>query len=75
MKINIIKNYITIYLIILNYNNKIIIFYPAQFWAHKNHKYIIDAAEILKNENNTKYLFVFCGGNKGNFKYIKDLII
>ena len=55
-------------------NNKKIIFYPAQFWAHKNHKYIIDAAEILKNENNTKFLFVFCGGNKGNFKYIKDLI-
>jgi len=55
--------------------NKIIIFYPAQFWAHKNHKYIIDAAEILKNKNNTKYLFIFCGGNKGNYKYIKDLII
>tara|TARA_B100000767_G_scaffold121098_1_gene115462 strand:+ start:2617 stop:3828 length:1212 start_codon:yes stop_codon:yes gene_type:complete len=54
--------------------DKIIIFYPAQFWAHKNHKYIIDAAEILKNKNDKKYLFVFCGGNKGNFKYIKDLI-
>jgi len=54
--------------------DKIIIFYPAQFWAHKNHKYIIDAAEILKKENNKKYLFIFCGGNKGNFKYIKDLI-
>ena len=55
-------------------SDKIIIFYPAQFWAHKNHKYIIDAAEILKKENNKKYLFIFCGGNKGNFKYIKDLI-
>jgi len=54
--------------------DKIIIFYPAQFWAHKNHKYIIDAAEILKKENNKKYLFVFCGGNKGNFNYIKNLI-
>jgi glycosyltransferase involved in cell wall biosynthesis len=56
-------------------HNKIIIFYPAQFWAHKNHKYIIDAAEILKNKNNTKYLFIFFGGNKGNYKYLKDLII
>ena len=55
--------------------DKIIIFYPAQFWAHKNHKYIIDAAEILKKENNEKYLFVFCGGKKENFKYIKNLII
>ena len=55
-------------------HDKKIIFYPAQFWAHKNHKYILDAAEILKKENNNKYLFVFCGSNKGNYKYIKDLI-
>jgi len=55
--------------------NKIIIFYPAQFWAHKNHKYILDAAEIFKKESNNKYLFVFCGSNKGNYKYIKDLIL
>ena len=61
----------------LNFNlpiNKKIIFYPAQFWAHKNHKYIIDVAEILKNKNNEKYLFVFCGGNKGNHNYIKNLV-
>jgi len=61
----------------INFNlpkDKIIIFYPAQFWAHKNHKYIIDAAEILKKQNDTKYLFVFCGGDKGNFRYIKSLI-
>ena len=65
---NLIKNFMTIYLINFKLpSNKKIIFYPAQFWAHKNHKYIIDAAEILKNENNTKFLFVFCGGNKGNF--------
>ena len=54
--------------------NKIIIFYPAQFWAHKNHKYIIDVAKILKQKKNDKYLFVFCGGNKGNYNYIKNLI-
>ena len=54
--------------------NKKIIFYPAQFWAHKNHKYIIDAAEILKNKNDENYFFVFCGGSKGNYKYIKNLI-
>ena len=56
-------------------NNKKIIFYPAQFWAHKNHKYIIDVAEILKSKKNNKYLFVFCGGNKGNYIYIKELIL
>ena len=55
-------------------NNKKIIFYPAQFWAHKNHKYIIDVAKILKLKKNEKYLFIFCGADKGNFSYIKDLI-
>ena len=54
---------------------KKIIFYPAQFWAHKNHKYIIDVAKILKTKKNDKYLFIFCGGNKGNFIYVKDLIL
>ena len=56
-------------------NDKKIIFYPAQFWAHKNHKYIIDSAKILKNDNNKNYFFVFCGGNKGNHDYIKNLIL
>jgi len=55
-------------------SEKVIIFYPAQFWAHKNHKYIIDSAEILKNKNDKKYLFIFCGGNKGNYELIKKLI-
>ena len=54
--------------------NKKIIFYPAQFWAHKNHKYLVDVAKILKSKKDEKYLFVFCGGNKGNFNYIKSLI-
>ncbi len=55
--------------------NKKIIFYPAQFWAHKNHKYIVDTAEILKKNNNSKYFFVFCGSSKGNGEYIKKLIL
>ena len=53
---------------------KKIIFYPAQFWAHKNHKYIVDVAKMLEQKKNEKYIFVFCGGNKGNYNYIKDLI-
>ena len=68
----------------LNYNDiykkfnlpseKKIIFYPAQFWAHKNHKYIIDAVEILKDNSNNEFFFVFCGADKGNFSYIKKLV-
>jgi hypothetical protein len=70
-----IVNFNEIYLKFKLPNNKKIIFYPAQFWAHKNHKYIIDVAEILKSKENNKYLFVFCGGNKGNYTYIKELIL
>ena len=73
-KLDIVK-YAEIYLKFELPNNKKIIFYPAQFWAHKNHKYIIDVAEILKSKKDDKYLFVFCGGSKGNSAYIKELIL
>lgn len=54
--------------------NKKIIFYPAQFWAHKNHKYLIDTMNILKREKENNFFFIFCGENKGNYKYINSLI-
>ena len=57
----------------LGLNSKRYIFYPAQFWAHKNHKYILDAIEIL-NKQNLEIEVVFCGNNKGNLEYIKKLI-
>jgi glycosyltransferase involved in cell wall biosynthesis len=49
-------------------------FYPAQFWAHKNHRYIIDAANELKKLNYSNFKIIFSGGDKGNFKFIKQLI-
>ena len=45
------------------------IFYPAQFWAHKNHIYILKTLKILKN-NNMKISAVFSGSDKGNLQYI-----
>jgi glycosyltransferase involved in cell wall biosynthesis len=47
------------------------IFYPAQFWPHKNHIYILNALKILKEEHNLRVNAVFCGSNKGNFNYLK----
>jgi glycosyltransferase involved in cell wall biosynthesis len=49
-------------------------FYPAQFWAHKNHRYIIDAAIELKTKHNSNFKIIFSGSEKGNYKFIKDLI-
>jgi glycosyltransferase involved in cell wall biosynthesis len=50
------------------------IFYPAQFWAHKNHRYIIDAIDILENQYNKNCNVLFCGSDKGNLSYVLDLI-
>jgi len=54
--------------------NKKVIIYPATFWPHKNHKYIIDAAILLKKEKNFNYHFVMCGSDRGTFSYIKQMI-
>jgi glycosyltransferase involved in cell wall biosynthesis len=52
-------------------NTEYYIYYPAQFWAHKNHVYIIDAIAILKNKG--IYLTaMFSGSDKGNLKYVLE---
>lgn len=69
----------------LNFNNffkkfekkdKKILFYPAQFWPHKNHRYIIDALEHMVNENKiTDFHVVFCGFDKFNqLSFLKKII-
>jgi len=55
--------------------NKKIFLYPAQFWAHKNHKYLIDVAKDFKKNNISDVVFVFCGFDKGNLDYVKKQII
>jgi glycosyltransferase involved in cell wall biosynthesis len=45
------------------------IFYPAQFWAHKNHVYILEAIKILKS-NNILIDVIFSGSDKGTLEYI-----
>jgi len=48
------------------------IFYPANFWLHKNHQLIIKAIEILKKRN--VYInAVFTGSNHGEYKNLMEL--
>ena len=54
--------------------DKKIIFYPAAYWPHKNHKYIIDTAKILLDRNILNFYFVFSGTDKGNYEYIKKSV-
>lgn len=45
-------------------------FYPAQFWAHKNHIRILEALLLLR-ELGKQYTVVFAGGDQGSRAYIE----
>ncbi len=46
------------------------IFYPAQFWAHKNHVYLLEGLKELEVKHGIKIGVIFCGGDKGNKPYV-----
>ena len=48
------------------------LFYPSNFWPHKNHVYILDTLQILKDQYNIKINAVFTGMDKGNLSHIKS---
>src|SRR5262249_4173928 len=43
------------------------VFYPAQFWPHKNHKRIVQALALLK-ERGKDVDAVFCGAHSGEIR-------
>ena len=53
---------------------KKIVLYPATFWAHKNHNYIIEAAKIMAKENTEDFHFVMTGSDRGNLNHVLKLI-
>jgi glycosyltransferase involved in cell wall biosynthesis len=50
------------------------LFYPAQFWSHKNHVNLLLALQMLKEKHNLSIPLVLVGSDKGNEKYIRNLI-
>ncbi len=48
------------------------LFYPAQYWAHKNHIYILKALKILKSEEKSDVGVIFTGSDKGNLSFLKE---
>lgn len=48
-------------------------FYPAQFWAHKNHILILKAMRYLQTKG-IEFNMVFTGADKGNWTYLEDWI-
>jgi glycosyltransferase involved in cell wall biosynthesis len=49
------------------------VFYPAQFWAHKNHIYILQALKILELQHGMNIYAIFSGVDKGNLNHIKKV--
>lgn len=47
-------------------------FYPAQFWAHKNHITVLKALELLKVKYKEEPTMFFTGSDKGNRRYIEE---
>jgi glycosyltransferase involved in cell wall biosynthesis len=49
------------------------IFYPAQFWSHKNHVGLLQALKIANDELKLDIHLVLSGSDKGNLSYIKEV--
>ena len=48
-------------------------FYPAQFWAHKNHIRILEALVKL-NADSYRFTVVFSGSNQGNRAHVEHFV-
>lgn len=49
------------------------VFYPAQFWAHKNHVYLLRGLQRLADHFGHRIGAIFAGGNKGNLPHVKEV--
>jgi glycosyltransferase involved in cell wall biosynthesis len=49
------------------------LFYPAQFWSHKNHAALLAAIALLRDEG-SPYKLVLCGSDRGFRTRVDDLV-
>ena len=52
--------------------NKDYVFYPAQFWPHKNHVNLILALKWLREQRGVDMELALSGSDKGNLSFIKQ---
>ena len=52
------------------------VFYPAQFWPHKNHLRVVQALGLIKEQTGIDIPIVFCGSSVGGIRRrtVKELI-
>lgn len=56
------------------YNLNSYVFYPAQFWPHKNHVYLLEGLLALEQLHGVRIGAIFSGGDQGNLAYVKDYV-
>ena len=49
------------------------LFFPAQFWPHKNHVGLLLAVKLLREKHGLRFPVVFVGSDPGNRQYVQDL--
>lgn len=50
------------------------LFYPAQFWPHKNHVGLLRALHVLREDHQVKLHAVFTGSDKGNLDHVQQAV-
>ncbi len=49
------------------------LFYPAQFWSHKNHVNLLHALKVLEERDGLLFPLVFVGTDCGNQEYVRSI--
>lgn len=50
------------------------LFYPAQFWAHKNHINLLRAFRLLRERHGLPLSLVLTGSDHGNFAHVRNAV-
>jgi glycosyltransferase involved in cell wall biosynthesis len=50
------------------------LFYPAQFWAHKNHINLLLALKLLRDRHGISLTLVLSGSDKGNRQFVESTV-
>jgi glycosyltransferase involved in cell wall biosynthesis len=48
------------------------LFYPAQFWPHKNHVNLLETLRILRERERLPFSLVLTGADKGNEAFVRE---
>ena len=51
-----------------------LIFFPAQFWPHKNHTTLVKAFKLAREKSGRNLRLILPGSDKGNFSLIKKYV-